>query len=228
MKIPDLITWKNLSQFGENRIINRSYIYLFIVPVFANLFSKIKSPLDLIFGENSYTLLFELPFSWKMFFFSALLFSIASLLYSLNSPSIIKENKSFGDFIEHKKNFNHLIAYLDHLQITNNWVNKMGVNVETAQTGKINIKIKNLNKFKFKILNDFAKLKLSLYTKVYYYKIKHSTISSNNKELAFWEIYNFANQNKPIYLILTSLFYLSGFILITIVIFQGIILVLNL
>ncbi|TXN37718.1 hypothetical protein FVB32_05365 [Flagellimonas hymeniacidonis] len=107
--------WVLISALGKNKIVNSSYIYLFIVPVLAKLLSKVNSPLIFLFNGKEHELIIELPFNWTIFYFSALFFTIGSIIYNWRAPSIIKENKSFGSFLIAKKNMDHLFQYAEEI-----------------------------------------------------------------------------------------------------------------
>src|SRR5438094_6474286 len=91
-KIP---SWTALRRFGTSRVLRTSYFWLFFVPIAAKLLLQLKNPLHLdIFGEI-HVVHFTLPFSWYCFYFAAIAFSAATLLYSTFCPKVIKEYSSF-------------------------------------------------------------------------------------------------------------------------------------
>jgi len=52
-----------------------------------------------------------LPFSWKIFYFSALFFAAANLLFLARCFSLIKDHKSFSDFLDQGKDHGQLSYY---------------------------------------------------------------------------------------------------------------------
>lgn len=228
MRILNIINWKVISFFGKSAVINRSYIYLFLVPALAKVLSKINSPIHFLLGNTKYQLVLELPFSWKLFFFSALFFSIGALLYNLFAPAIIKENESFGDFLNHKKNFTHVFSYRDNIGLTNQWVQKVGVKLADLNTyGDIPVHLKNFKKYRMTFLNNQAIEKFEMYNYIYKASRNYNETNISYLENAFWKLYSLANKSHPIMLFMTTVFYLIGFILISIVFIQSILLVLN-
>lgn len=123
-----MIKWSMISRLGKNKVINQAYIYLIIVPILAKFLSRINNPLIFSLGEEDLHFVFELPFAWKLFYFSAIIFTIASALYSWWAPKVIVENESFGEFMRQRKNFTHLIDYLANLGITKKFVSFSGLN----------------------------------------------------------------------------------------------------
>lgn len=105
--IKTIFNWKNLSFLGKNKFIKSFYIYLIIVPIAAKLlyFAKNKLNISILSLDEL------LPFSWIMFFFAALFFTIANLLYSFFAPRIIFENDNFHDFQIKKFIEDHLKKY---------------------------------------------------------------------------------------------------------------------
>jgi hypothetical protein len=85
------LRWSSLSGLGDNRIIRSSYFWFVFVPIVARITQQINEPLQKAFFGLSHTAVWiQLPFSWFMFFFAALFFSIATFLYSISCPEIIR------------------------------------------------------------------------------------------------------------------------------------------
>ena len=94
------------------------YIWIFVVPVLAKLLFKIEEYLAFdLFGQKI-ELVLSLPFSWKVFFYSALSFSIANSIVLLACPRIIKDHLSFSGFIGDGKNHEHLKYYATDIEDT--------------------------------------------------------------------------------------------------------------
>lgn len=91
--------WQELRQIQRSKFISSMYIWIFVVPVVAKLLFKIEEHLAFDFFGQKIELVLSLPFSWKIFFYCALSFSIAN--------SIV----SFSGFIGDGKNHEHLKDY---------------------------------------------------------------------------------------------------------------------
>ena len=76
-----LIEWDQLRKIKEIRVIRSMYIWLFIVPVSAKALSTINTEAKLIIFNHIFDVNLTLPFSWKIFYFSALSFAIANVIY---------------------------------------------------------------------------------------------------------------------------------------------------
>ena len=86
-------------------------MWIFIVPVIAKALSKLDDPIELLIFSYKLELQASLPFSWKIFYFAALSFFIANLVFIWKCPRLIKEHSDFADFKEKGKNLLHLYYY---------------------------------------------------------------------------------------------------------------------
>jgi len=110
-----LTLWPSLKKFPNNRLIKSSYIWLLIVPIFAKALQKVEEFLPINLGGVEIIITTKLPFSWYIFYFSALLFTAANLLYNIRCPRFIKDHDSLGDFLLEKKTALHLDDYATEL-----------------------------------------------------------------------------------------------------------------
>ena len=90
--------WESLKMFGSNKLFQSSYFWLFFVPVIARLLKNIPETITVPIWAEKLTIPLTLPFSWKIFFFSSIFFSLASFIYSLRCPAIIKNYRTLDDF----------------------------------------------------------------------------------------------------------------------------------
>ena len=220
-KIPP--SWETISVLGKSKVVKRSYIFFILVPIFARFFSLLENPV--IIGE--YEFMFGLPFSWKLFFLSALLFTIANLFYQIRTPRIIIENRYFGDFVQQRKNFIHLFQYLEDLRINDKFVQsiekKKAPTEEEEEKRKLyQIIRQNCEKFNWSSTArqragidhpDYVKLKVDEYWKVN---------EAEYLEYSFWNLYSHANFSRKGLRWLISILYVIGIILIGIVTVQNI------
>lgn len=240
-------SWEVISNLGKSKTVKKSYFYFFLVPIVAKFLSKINSPVEVIIGEHKFTFLFELPFSWKLFFFSALCFSVGSLLYKIAAPKIIKKHKSLGDFLQEGKNFLHIINYMENLGLTDNWVKELGIDTaELKRTGGESIAKQEENKNTQKqlllynlVYRNLRDYNFSLSARLQAGKVLRPnemrlvsnedplTIEAQYIEWSFWAVFQYANESKPLLRALTAIFYLVGLIMFMIIIFKNIITVIQ-
>ncbi len=102
--VPD---WTGLSGFGKSRLIRSSYFWIPIVPLCARMFRQVEDIHPKIFG-HTFDLKIGLPFSWQLFFWAAVCFGCASVVYSGFCPSIIKRFRSAAAFLEDSNGFRTL------------------------------------------------------------------------------------------------------------------------
>lgn len=81
------------------------------MPIAAKALSLVESPLELLFFGDFIKIELSLPFSWSAFFFSAVLFSVALLLFNICSPKIILENSTFTSYVSDGKSLAQLNRY---------------------------------------------------------------------------------------------------------------------
>jgi len=97
-----------LKRFGRSRLLKSSYFWLFIVPPVALLLSKTGNELTIPLGTGELVIPLGLPFSWKLFYFGAVSFSIGSLAYAVFCPALIREYDSYEEFDKSGKGFDGL------------------------------------------------------------------------------------------------------------------------
>lgn len=93
--------WYSLRAFGSNRVIQSSYFWFIFVPIAAKALLNIKKALtSTVLAQFINDIDWNLPFSWQLFYFSAVSFTIANIVYFLFCPEFIKTFKSFQHFRE--------------------------------------------------------------------------------------------------------------------------------
>ncbi len=93
--------WTQLSAIGRSKIFRSSYFWIVFVPLVAKLTSTIPERIEIPWVETPIELNVSLPFSWTVFYFSAVFFALGSALYSIACPHIIKSYRNFAEFLEH-------------------------------------------------------------------------------------------------------------------------------
>jgi hypothetical protein len=105
------MTWRFLSAFGKSRLLNLSFVWLIVVPLLAKSLAAAKSASIL---DASLLNILELPFSWKMFYASAVLASVAAVIYWAFCPQIVREYGGFRDFEADGRGAAFLSTYLEN------------------------------------------------------------------------------------------------------------------
>lgn len=109
------IRWSDLNRLGQSRLLKSSYYWFILVPVVARIFAEIERTGEMtILG---YVLKFDLtlPFSWKVFFFASVAFALASLIYAIYCPEMVRKYAKFSDFEDEGKGDNDLRNYFVNL-----------------------------------------------------------------------------------------------------------------
>lgn len=97
---------------ADIKLVKISYIWIILVPIMAKALNGISDTIPIKFGNVTIDFNVALPFSWQLFFFSALAFSLAQFLYALFCPEIIKKYKNVGEFKDDGKTVIQLSSYL--------------------------------------------------------------------------------------------------------------------
>ena len=94
------ISWVVVNSLGKLKFSRNSYYYLVIIPILVKALDKINSPFFIKIAESNIPINLELPFSWYLFYFGALMIAIASILYQIFCPELIKSYRNYGEFLE--------------------------------------------------------------------------------------------------------------------------------
>jgi len=107
--------WSQLDRIRQIKIISSMYIWIFIVPIVAKILSMTSDVATVTVFEYTFDVNLSLPFSWKMFYFSALSFALATLIYQARCPRLIKEYPTYSSFEVEGKPEWHLRPYAQDL-----------------------------------------------------------------------------------------------------------------
>ena len=176
MKISEVQSWEELSRFGKNRVIQSSYIWLFLVPLAAKALSTVESPLIISGLSDGLKINLHLPFSWYLFYVSALAFTFATALYALSCPKIIRRYANFRDFEAEGQKFSFLRSYSRDLEgfAFSRKVTRAGGNITSPRNElSIDEEPRELNSTAFWELYNFendrsAKIRLSCQISYYF------------------------------------------------------------
>ncbi len=109
-------TWSALNRLGQSRVLRSSYFWLAAVPILARILEHVGQQHDIrLFGATLHISL-GLPFSWKILFYASFVFSIASFVYSIACPGLVRSYQRFSDFTAEGKASRQIIdAFSDTL-----------------------------------------------------------------------------------------------------------------
>ena len=210
------ISWILVNSLGKMRFSRTSYYYLVIIPIIVKALDKLNSPLLLKLGESNIQINLELPFSWYLFYFGALSISIASLLYQIYCPELIKNFRNYGEFLDAGESDSYLARISQKHNITPfNW-GSLGIPyIVEKKTETV------------KSTTSSRRFEPPVRTQETITDYKHNIKYQEDRKDAFNRIYSevkFSNQK----IINTSFFlYFSGFAAFTWVIIQNIVFVIK-
>lgn len=111
-----MLYWSSLKKTQDLKIFQSMYVWLLIVPVFAKLFEHIRDTATIELFSYKFTVSLALPFTWQVFYFSALCIVIANLIYQVFCPAIIKDHANYSHFKAEGKGINQLEKYSSQTQ----------------------------------------------------------------------------------------------------------------
>jgi len=110
--------WHSLKKTESNKIVQSMHVWLILVPITAKSLSLIEGPFIITVSDKVYAFDISLPFTWTLFFGSALFFTLANIIFICFSPKIIKENDDLSDFERAGKDEGHLEKYFSKSLMT--------------------------------------------------------------------------------------------------------------
>lgn len=195
----DNLKWDKINRFGKNRILRSSYIWLFVVPMASKALSSVSDPVVFTGLSEGLRIHFTLPFSWVLFYFSAVFVSIANVVYEFACPDFIKKFNTFSEFLAEGRNFENLLVEAELIQ----------QQARTEEEGFNSVFIKH----------DIEKASHSAG--------QHNTDSTNSLGDNFWRLHSIRNSESPFWIKLCFVLYAIGLLLITCVLFQNFIFIVH-
>ena len=102
--------WSSFKSLGSSRIIKSSYLWLFLVPAIAKSLETLEDTVTFTVFGASININMSLPFSWTMFYFSAIFFAAASILFNVFCPKGIKRYNNYEDWRSDGKSMTSMIT----------------------------------------------------------------------------------------------------------------------
>lgn len=103
--------WADLLKIYNSSFIRSMYMWLFIVPISVKLFQHIEDVVSVTVFEYSFEIQTSLPFSWQIFYFSALFFVLGNVVLIFRCPELVKDHSDFQGFLSQGKDVRHLSEY---------------------------------------------------------------------------------------------------------------------
>lgn len=100
--------WNTLSGLGNSSLIKSFSVWFVIIPIFAKVTEGISGQINLGLFEPPLIIQWDIPFSFKVLYLATVFFTLANIIYTIFSPKIIKDYKSYSDFKEKEGSFESL------------------------------------------------------------------------------------------------------------------------
>jgi hypothetical protein len=198
-----------LSKLGQNRVIRSSYFWFIFVPIAARFVQQINEPLQrFLFGPQHQTIWFDVPFSWFYFFFAAVLFAIATFLYSVSCPEIIQRYSSPIDYYRAGYGTLRLLDYFNRLPRT----------VQSGLFSNLTNEVdKALGRTNFdRVVTEEPSDELLLDLRERMWRIRREELGE-----IFELLYNRFDVSQPVLRTTITLIYYAGFVLMARVMFES-------
>ena len=105
------VHWSSVRRLARNRTVRSAYFWLIFVPISARMLATVNQTVTLTFLGGDWALALELPFSWKIFYLSAVAFSIGNLIFTLACPKIILDQATYTEFSADGKSSGQVVDY---------------------------------------------------------------------------------------------------------------------
>ncbi len=112
------LKWNNFRTIPHTTTARSMYLWFVVVPIIAKALSKTNETVTFAFHNSEFTLHLRLPFSWQVFYFSALFFVAGNILFSIFCPKIIQDHASYKEFENAGRTRLHLHGYASQIGIT--------------------------------------------------------------------------------------------------------------
>ena len=208
-----LLPWSAFNALGRNRIVRSSYIWATLVPVLAKMLSSISRDFKLPIFSLDIRLVLGVPFTWEILYYSSVCFAIATLVYAVFCPDIVKRYDKYSDFQAEGKGSDQLVSYA------------FGVSADrTRRVGRHRLSPIQLLRFVRNFCNqrgldpdDLTQLE----TSAHIFRADTSHVHSNYQDSAFWYIRDCSDSNSPQLRLVVEVSYAIGFMLFAWVLAQN-------
>lgn len=206
--------WTAMKSLGRNRVIQSSYFWLFFVPLAAKAMVAAPELIAVeIFGATI-PIKAALPFSWKLFYISAICFAAGSLIYQMACPKGIKKYDNYVDYTENGKDSSSLITAFLALYRKKSWMWPL----EIGDSDK-NYFLKHLTAF-----SDDPN-SITRHEKGTPVALLKAGIPEESRKAAYYYVIDRYDASRPILRALTAILFLAGFLFFGAVTIENIIFV---
>lgn len=194
-------SWSEMKALGRSHVIQSSYFWLFFVPLAAKAMAATPELVAIEVFGSSVPIKVALPFSWKLFYVSAICFSAGSLIFQMACPKAIKKYDNYVEYSEKGKDSSSLITAFLSLYRSNTWMWPLKIN-----DSEKNYFIKHLTGFTgdtLTIKRDDKSTPIAL--------IK-AGVPEESRKAAYYYVVDRYDASRPILRGLTALLFLAGFL----------------
>ncbi|PQJ58910.1 hypothetical protein BTO01_18855 [Vibrio jasicida] len=182
------IKWSLVKNLGNSKIVVSNYFWIFIIPFVAKNIEQLNQYLGLSI---------EITFSLSKLFYASLCFSIATIIYQIRCPSIIKEQNNFQTLSQEGKGPQHVANYF-----------KAGSEQFYSKLSKATM-VKILEDFDNDDIDKEEKTLIEFNEKWYF-------VDNKCESKFFWQTYEILDESFNVSVLISLLFYILGIVFLTI------------
>ena len=108
--------WATLRKVNDTKFVKSMYVWIFFVPITAKSLEFLgPDVLNFVVFQEEFPINPKLPFSWVVFYFSALFFAIGNIILLVKCPRIVKDHLSYSSYESEGKTLKQLDQYSDDI-----------------------------------------------------------------------------------------------------------------
>ncbi len=112
---PGRLRWSLIRGLGKNRIVRSSYVWMVGVPIAARLVHALKERVVEGGWARQVVESLHLPFAWQLLFWASVLWAVATVLFDLRCPGIIRDYADWGEFEAAGRDDKHLLRLAEQV-----------------------------------------------------------------------------------------------------------------
>jgi hypothetical protein len=204
--------WSAFRGLAGSRLIRTSYFWFFFVPLVAKTIAPLNRVITIPLFDVTWRINLSLPFSWKIFYFSAVAFGIANAVLVLACPHIVKSYRVYAQFRDDGLGGSQVLKYFLDVWSSNGGKNMPHLNSFLSHCGR----------------GDLVDAARAANWFQLYQLVGSLEIPQDRTGDAFFWVWTYSDIHNRLLRGLCAFFYAVGFSLFAVVLFQNLLAVIRL
>lgn len=208
--------WIQLQTFGNSSVLKSSRLWLILVPLAVKALEA--SPNPLVIPSIGVSLNLDLPFSWKIFYFSSVAFAVAGLIFDWRCPPLVKDYDGFPAYNAQQFDPTRLSELLIAFNPIFGKENLAAIRrfLRHAQLSPLELDdlIKRFHEADTEFATDIERASLVN-------RLRNIQVDENHEGSAFHFVRSLASSHFPVSLAICTIAYVTGFLLLGWVLIQN-------